>query len=145
MFHPVTLPKFCSFGKQHFDAGLADDSEMAPHRNKTVNEVLAENIRAEMKRAKISSQPALAKLSGVAQTTISNYLNPNQRLTSKSGKAPSAKLTEVEQIAAALGVPVWKLLRSMTPKEREFYDRIERAYKQLLEDEGDDPSPEPEV
>lgn len=117
---------------------------MPPHRSKTVNEVLAENIRAEMNRAKIASQPALAKLSGVAQTTISNYLNPNQRLTSKSGKAPSAKLTEVEQIAAALGVPVWKLLRSMTPKEREFYDRIERAYKQLLEDEGEDPAPEPD-
>ncbi|WP_087864368.1 helix-turn-helix domain-containing protein [Comamonas thiooxydans] len=54
---------------------------------------------------------ALAQKSGVAQTTISNYLNPGRRGTGKSGKAASAKLTELELLAEALGVEAWTLIQ----------------------------------
>ena len=54
--------------------------------------------------------PYLAKLCGVGQTTISLYLNPERRNLGCEGKAGSAKLTEVERLATALGLEPWVLL-----------------------------------
>jgi len=71
--------------------------------DKSINHVFAENLRGAMTRAELT-QEALAKKSGVSQKTISNYLNPDQRKTSAKGKPPSAKLTELEMIAGAIGV-----------------------------------------
>lgn len=98
---------------------------------KPINQVLAENLAYFMKARGIATQPALAKKSGVAQRTISNYLRPEIRQSSKSGKPPSAKLTELEKIAEALEVGVWDLLRDMDPSERAFYAQIEEAYTKL--------------
>jgi transcriptional regulator with XRE-family HTH domain len=96
-----------------------------------INVVLAINIAEAMTRRNIASQEQLAKLSGVAQRTISNYLNPERRAQGKSGKAPSAKLTEVEQIARALDMEAWDLLRPIHGRERDFYEKIEEAYRRL--------------
>lgn len=97
---------------------------------KPINEVIAENL-AHFMSERGMNQTALAKASGVAQTTISLYLDPARRLASKSGKAPSAKVGELALLATALGVESWQLMRPMTDKEREFYDQIESAFKSL--------------
>ncbi|WP_429942000.1 XRE family transcriptional regulator [Achromobacter xylosoxidans] len=76
----------------------------------TLNETLAANLARLMDR-RGWTQAALAKQSGVGQTTISLYLNPERRQPSKSGKIPSAKLTEVESLANAVGVEPWELLK----------------------------------
>jgi hypothetical protein len=57
----------------------------------SINQVLAANLRHFMDLRGLK-QPALARLSGVKQTTISLYLDPDRRMMSASGKEPSAKL-----------------------------------------------------
>lgn len=104
---------------------------MPKESRKPINEVLADSLRFWMKRAGIEGQQALATVSGVSQRTISNYLNPAQRLSSSRGKAPSAKLAEVEQIADALGVAVWELLRSGSEAQREAYRETEELIRRI--------------
>lgn len=99
---------------------------------KSINEVLATNLAHFMKQRGIKSQPELAKLSGVSQRTISNYLNPDLREQGISGKQPSAKLTEVDKIAKSMNIEAWDLLRDLSDTEREMYERIEAAYKHLM-------------
>lgn len=99
---------------------------------KSINAVLAANLAHFMRACGIESQSDLAKRSGVAQRTISNYLNPDLREQGKSGKQPSAKLTEVEKIAQAMNIEAWDLLRDLNPNEREMYTRIETAYRELV-------------
>lgn len=95
-----------------------------------LNQALAINLAYHMERKGLK-QMALAKKCGVAQTTISNYLNPERRKLGKDGKAGSAKLTEVEMLAAALDVEPWELLRPMDGRQREVYEKIEAAYRAL--------------
>lgn len=95
-----------------------------------LNQTLADNL-SRLMDMKGLKQMALAKKCGVAQTTISLYLNPERRKPGKDGKAGSAKLTEVEMLAAALEVEPWELLRPMTGAQREVYERIEAAYRAL--------------
>lgn len=104
---------------------------MHKQRRKPINEILAHNIAECMALRNIRNQAELAKKSGVAQRTISNYLHPQNRVKGASGKPPSAKLSEVEQIAKALDVETWDLLRELRPGEREFYDQIKSAYNKL--------------
>lgn len=75
---------------------------------KTLNQVLAENLKAQMGDKWV--QKTLAAASGIGQTTISLYLNPDRRKSGATGKAPSAKLSEVERLAAALGCSPLTLL-----------------------------------
>lgn len=75
----------------------------------SVNHTLAKNIDRLMRERGLV-QASLSKKSGVAQTTISLYLNPDRRQPSKTGKIPSAKLTEVEALADALDIPLTDLL-----------------------------------
>lgn len=77
------------------------------------------------------NQPTLAELSKVSQKTISNYINPQQRPPGANGKAPSAKLTEIDMIAEALDVETWELLRPLTPAQRKAYESIEEAFAAL--------------
>lgn len=96
-----------------------------------INEVLALNLAHFMKERGFT-QASLGKKVGLAQRTVGNYLKPSLRNTeSKSGKPPSAKLTEVEKIADGLGVEVWELLRPLTPAERDFYRQIEESFNKL--------------
>ncbi|WP_312587410.1 helix-turn-helix domain-containing protein [Comamonas terrigena] len=100
----------------------------------TLNQALAENLAFLMQKKGLR-QMALAKRCGVAQTSISNYLHPERRKLGKDGKPGSAKLTEVEMLAEALGVEPWELLRPMNGPRREVYERIEAAYKALTSKE----------
>lgn len=122
-----TIAKFCYLTKQHFASYPLDTRSMAAT---PINETLAENLRHFMKQRELV-QTSLAEKSGVAQTTISNYLNPGRRPVGASGKAPSAKLSEVEMMAIALEIEPWQLLRSFSPEERVAYEAIELAYRSL--------------
>lgn len=94
------------------------------HQNKTLNQILAENLSYFM--AKIGmTQAQLGRAADMGQTTVSLYLNPQRRLTGKSGKEPSAKLAEVQRLAKALQVEPWELLRPLTEAQREFYRSME--------------------
>lgn len=105
---------------------------------KSINEVIAENLAACMAQHKsLRTQAALAKESGLAQTTVSIYLDPARRKRSKSGKEPSAKVAELARMAEALGVQPWTLLREMSERERRYYRRTEEAYLELV---GSDPN-----
>ena len=109
-----------------------------PMTNSPLNQALAENLAHHMEKKGLR-QMALAKKCGVGQTTISLYLNPERRKPGKDGKAGSAKLTEVEMLAAALDVEPWELLRPYDGIQRDVYERIEAAYKAL------NPAPAPEA
>lgn len=103
---------------------------------KSISRVVATNLRYWMEQADFT-QAALAAKAGVNQKTISNYLNPEQRVESATGKLPSPKLEELDKIARALAIPLWQLVREMTEKERRLYEHIERAYSELTEpDQG---------
>lgn len=97
----------------------------------SINEVLAENLAYFMAQ-KGWKQPQLAAASGVSQRSISNYLNPSRRDPTASGREASAKLAEVQALARALEVEPWELIRKIKPSEREFYRKIERAYRDLM-------------
>ena len=101
--------------------------------SKPINRILAENLLRCMAVRGISTQQALAKRAGLSQRAIGYYLHPEQRPPSKSGKEPSAKLAELEQLARALGTEPWDLLRDLTDSERAFYAKIEAAYQSLRE------------
>lgn len=96
-----------------------------------INLVLARNLRALMDEQGLT-QMQLAKRSGVAQTTISLYLNPEKRSAGARGKPPSAKLAEAQALAEAMGVELWELLRDMTQAEREVYRALEKVFRQSL-------------
>jgi len=104
---------------------------MSENPAKPINQVIADNLRFWMEQSGFDSQQALADKSGVSQRTIGNYLKPTLRDDTSSGKEPSAKVTELNKLAAALGIEVWQLLRQMSPQERSFYDKIEAAYREL--------------
>lgn len=97
---------------------------------KPINDVLAENLAYFMELRGLKQQ-ALADKSGMGQTTVGLYLNPGRRKISKSGKVPSAKLSEVEQLSKCLQVEIWQLLRPFDPEQREAYEKIESAFKAL--------------
>lgn len=92
---------------------------------KRVNEVLAENL-AYFMHIRGLKQKALAAKSGVAQTTISLYLNPENRQPGKTGKIPSGKLSEVEALAEALGVGFWEMVVPFTPAQRSLFKEFEK-------------------
>ena len=95
-----------------------------------INDVLAANLAYFMSKKKLSQQ-ALANKCKLGQTTISLYLNPGNRKLGATGKVPSAKLSEVEMLADALGVALWELLRAFSNEEREAYKQIENAFRLL--------------
>lgn len=72
--------------------------------SKTLNQILAENLQTLMD-AQGLSQNALGAKAGVSPRTVANYLAPADAHTQpSSGKERSAKLAEVQMLAAALGV-----------------------------------------
>lgn len=88
---------------------------------------LAANLAKLMRvSADLRTQTALAKRSGVAQTTISNYLNPD----SYEG-APT--LDKIASLAHAFGLEAWHLIhptmgdREMSAKELDLYRKLRRV------------------
>ncbi len=111
-----TLAIDCYTVKQLIAKDLSDACRMT---TKSINIVLAENL-AYFMREKSMKQQALSERSGVAQTTISLYLNPSNRKDSASGKPKSGKLAEVEALAQGLEITVSDLLLDATPEQRKL-------------------------
>lgn len=129
-FHKPILVKNSSESKQHFTNALPHPRRVTEKRL-PINDVVAQNLAYWMAQAGGMSQSTLAERAGVSQKTISNYLNPGQRVEGASGKPPSAKLAELDAIAKALAVEVWQLTRQMSKSERLMYSAIEKAYADL--------------
>lgn len=104
------------------------------------NQALAENLRRLMEETDLTQMGVEAR-SGVKQTTISLYLRPGARAQGKDGKAGSAKLTEVDQLAKSFGLEAWELLRPYSANEFIARDEIERQlltfFRGLPESERD--------
>lgn len=120
--HSHIIAKLCDRGKQHFASPYSDTDGVHP---KPINLVLAEALRFFM--GKSWNNSSLAKASGVAEGTIRNYLSPTKRESGKTGKEPSAKLTELAKLAAALGVQVADLVTEATDAERQQLHRKRAA------------------
>lgn len=84
---------------------------MMSHVKKTAKQILAGNLKALMEaRPELNSQPKIAakasKAEGrknkVAQTTVSNMLNPNS--------VTSPSLRNIEAVASVFGLQAWQLL-----------------------------------
>lgn len=89
-----------------------------------ITQTLATNLAYFMTEKHIT-QKELAQRSGVGQTTISLYLNPNSRNATATGKAPSPVLARVEALAGALDVQLWELLRPLTPTQRDLVKSVD--------------------
>ncbi len=122
------LAKFCYVSKQHFASSFANTAEVEKN---TASQVVADNLKSLMKE-KGWSQPALAEKSSVAQRSISNLLRPTERAASKSGKAPSPTVAQVEAVARAFDLEAWQLLCPMSGDKWKIYMAAERMYKDLL-------------
>lgn len=115
--------------------------DKTPHEPATnISEVLAGNLAALMEERGVK-QAALAAKSGVAQTTISLYLNPKSRKPSARGKVPSGKIAEVEALAKALDVQLWELLCEMSPAERQVHRSVSAAIAKAGDDKRSSDSP----
>lgn len=85
---------------------------------------LATNLARLMRVSEdLRTQMALAKRSGVAQTTISNYLRP-------SSYEGAPQLDKIESLAKAFGLEAWHLIHP-TMGDREFNRRELELYRKL--------------
>ena len=76
-----------------------------------IEQLLADSLAYWMIQKGFTAQAQLAAKAGVDQKTVSNCLNPAQRLASVKGKDNTPKLGTVARMAAALDVPIWVLLK----------------------------------
>ena len=78
-------------------------------------EILADNLRRLMARGGSdglpTSQAGLARKSGVAQKTISNWLAPERGI--------SANIDKLDQVAAVYSLELWQLFVPDLPAERD--------------------------
>jgi transcriptional regulator with XRE-family HTH domain len=107
------IAKFCAPRKQPIAMQSAQSSAMV---KKTLNQILAENLKAVLAARSLSAKE-LGKKARVSPRTIGNYTADEQAFTA-SGKERSAKLAEIERIAAALDVHPLQLLTDRAEQER---------------------------
>lgn len=122
--HGTTLAIVCYERKQQFAMHSRHSADV------DINLILAKNLRALMAEQGLT-QMQLSKRSGVAQTTISLYLNPDKRSAGSKGRPPSAKLAEAQALAEALGVEMWELLRDLNPTQRDALRAFDRVLRQM--------------
>lgn len=122
-----SVAKFCAKNKQHFAREPQDIQRMA---DESIVHVVARAINWHMKRLELT-ESALGKKAKVSPRTVGNFLRPEKREVSASGKVPSGKLTELEMIAAALGVSFVDLVQDQTPEAREQQVRVQMAMQLL--------------
>lgn len=120
--HSDSIAKLCDTGKQDF--ATSSVKTFAVER-KPINQVLAEALDYFMDPYWTNS--SLARASRIAEGTIRNYRDPEKRTVGKSGKPGSAKLTELEAMAAAMGLQAADLITDMSTAEREKLYRLRAA------------------
>lgn len=130
---PILVKHSCAV-KEQITKWMGDPRGVSENSREPISEIVASNLDVLMKQAQLS-QPALALKAGVSQKTISNYLNPQQRVVSASGKVPGPKLEELNKIADALDVPLWRIVKKWDPRELRFYERMEQLWAEMTESE----------
>ncbi len=78
------------------------------------------------------SQPGLSKASGIAQTSVSLLLNPQNRAPGKEGRIGSPTLAQVETVADALGVEAWELICPMSGEQWIVYQAAQQMHQAIL-------------
>lgn len=123
--HLVSVAKFYELSKQHFATAGGKTAPMDDTPKKPANQILSEALEYFMNP--YWSNVSLAQASGVAEGTIRNYRTPEKRGQGKSGKEPSAKVTELEAIANAMGLLIIDLLEDMSVDKRKALHRQRAA------------------
>lgn len=102
--------------------------------SKTAKQVLAANLRALMggdpglnSQTKIASRAQKAGGKKVAQTSVSNMLNPNSRI--------SPTLENIEAIACVFGLQAWQLLHPTLGDRSTATDIINRIHSASRKDQ----------
>lgn len=102
----------------------------------SANQILAENLKALMELRGFNNL-TLGKAAGLAPNTVKNYLDfGKEDARPKSGKPRSAKLAEVEMLAAALKVSLIDLLTERGVEARPA-PILTKAQQQILLDLDD--------
>ena len=98
-----------------------------------MKQLVAQNILKLMDMsADCKSQLALSKRSGIGQSTISNYLRPDEY-------TGAPQIDKLQKIAACFGLETWQLLhptmgdKELSAKEIQMYRRWREEMKQLQE------------
>lgn len=120
--HRLIVAMFCYSCKQHI--ARPQDESLEVDKQRSITEILAANLRHFMQQKGLK-QAALATRSGMGQTTISLYLNPENRASTSSGVAAAPTLARVQSLADALGVELWELLRPLTQNQRDLLRSVE--------------------
>lgn len=123
VFMPRSISTKCYVGKHQIDIPFAQSFAMD---ETAISDVVALNLRHFMAQRKLTQQ-VLAKKSGMAQTTISLYLNPSSRKETGKADPPAPNLGKVNALAGALGVELWELLRPLTQSQRDLIKNVDRV------------------
>lgn len=123
VFIVPTIAKNCYASKQHIAIWRRQHRWMD---RPTISESVAVNLRHFITQAKLTEK-GLAALSGVAQTTIGLYLNPERRKDTTKGVPPSPTLEKLQMLADSLGIEAWELIRPLTQAKRDLIKNIERV------------------
>jgi hypothetical protein len=119
--HVGSIAKFCGVRKQHFALAIWHPLDMGKPVNQIVSEALAYFMGDRW------NDTTLGRRAGVSPNTVKNYRLPHAREVGASGKAPSAKLTELELLANVLGLEVADLVTDQTNAERALVYRRRAA------------------
>lgn len=79
--------------------------------NRSLSQIVAENVTTAYEASHFSSETALAATAGVAPNTLRNLMRPSRREPGKRGFT-SAPIDALERVAAALGYPAWQLMHT---------------------------------
>lgn len=109
----------------------------APHKSRTISQVVADNLKHFMEVAG-ESQNSLAKKTAsfgckVGQTTIGLMLNPARRDPRKSGKPSGPNLAQLDAVAKALGLELWELVSPMNAGQRQLHKSVMDAMRKAKE------------
>jgi hypothetical protein len=117
----VSIAKFCGVRKQHFAFSVGQSPDMGKPINQVVSEALVYFMGDRW------NATTLGRRAGVSPNTVKNYREPQLREVGASGKAPSAKLTELELLATALGLEVADLVTDQSNAQRAIVYRRRAA------------------
>lgn len=101
------------------------------YMSKSVNQILADNLRQLMMRPDCAYRTAnaLGVKAGIDPQTVRYLLDPAKRANAKKAGAHSPQIDKLEAIAKVLGCQVWELLHPDIEAARKEHEIIQ-AFKQ---------------